>query len=176
DWSSDVCSSDLPEQAAALLAPILGQPQDKLVAKLRPENKKLRYAKLAGRQTPQVWKQIKDLKSTLAEKTETDKSAVNVLAGVFSVPTSMRVHPNSERAAGILGWATASGKGGGGIELQLDKQLAGKDGKIRYAQSGGRLVPTAGSTETPAVPGSDIELTIDRDIQWAAQNAISKQV
>src|SRR5690606_14243473 len=67
--------ADGPEQAAALLAPILGQPQDKLVAKLRPENKKLRYAKLAGRQTPQVWKQIKDLKSTLAKKTETDKSA-----------------------------------------------------------------------------------------------------
>ncbi|MEU2383852.1 penicillin-binding protein 2 [Streptomyces sp. NPDC012461] len=168
--------ADGPEQAAALLAPILGQPQDKLVAKLRPENKKLRYAKLAGRQTPQVWKQIKDLKSTLAKKTETDKSAVNVLAGVFSVPTSKRVYPNNELAAGILGWVNASGKGGGGIELQLDKQLAGKDGKIRYAQSGGRLVPTAGSTETPAVPGSDIELTIDRDIQWAAQNAISKQV
>ncbi|MGM1078675.1 peptidoglycan D,D-transpeptidase FtsI family protein [Streptomyces sp. H28] len=168
--------ADGPEQAAALLAPILGQPQDKLVAKLRPENKKLRYVKLAGRQTPQVWKQIKDLKSTLAKKTETDKSAVNVLAGVFSVPTSKRVYPNNELAAGILGWVNASGKGGGGIELQLDKQLAGKDGKIRYAQSGGRLVPTAGSTETPAVPGSDIELTIDRDIQWAAQNAISKQV
>ncbi|NEE59057.1 cell division protein, partial [Streptomyces sp. SID8455] len=27
-----------------------------------------------------------------------------------------------------------------------------------------------------AVPGSDIELTIDRDIQWAAQKAISDQV
>jgi cell division protein FtsI (penicillin-binding protein 3) len=37
-------------------------------------------------------------------------------------------------------------------------------------------VPTAGSTETPAVPGSDVELTIDRDIQWAAQNAITEQV
>jgi len=37
-------------------------------------------------------------------------------------------------------------------------------------------VPTVGSTETPAVPGSDVELTIDRDIQWAAQNAITEQV
>ncbi|WP_437030650.1 peptidoglycan D,D-transpeptidase FtsI family protein [Streptomyces sp. enrichment culture] len=167
---------DGPEQAAALLAPILGQSQEKLVDKLRPENEKLRYVKLAGRQTPQVWKQIKDLRSALAKKTESDDAAVNVLAGVFSVPTSKRVYPNNELAAGILGWVNASGKGGGGIELQLNEQLAGKDGKIRYAQSGGRLVPTAGSTETPAVPGSDIELTIDRDIQWAAQNAISKQV
>ncbi|GGR03247.1 peptidoglycan D,D-transpeptidase FtsI family protein [Streptomyces griseomycini] len=168
--------ADGPEQAAALLSPILGQDQDELVEKLRPENEALRYVKLAGRQTPQVWKQIKDLKSALAKKAESDESAANVLAGVFSVPTSKRVYPNNELAAGILGWVNAEGRGGGGIELQLDKRLAGKDGKIRYAQSGGRLVPTVGSTETPAVPGSDIELTIDRDIQWAAQNAISKQV
>ncbi|WP_279578621.1 penicillin-binding protein 2 [Streptomyces sp. Tu 3180] len=169
--------ADGPEQAAALLGPILGQDQDELVEKLRPENESLRYVKLAGRQTPQVWKQIKDLKSALAKKAESDGSAANVLAGVFSVPTSKRVYPNNELAAGILGWVNAEGRGGGGIELQLDKRLAGKDGKIRYAQSGGRLVPTAGgSTETPAVPGSDIELTIDRDIQWAAQNAISRQV
>ncbi|MFF1276668.1 peptidoglycan D,D-transpeptidase FtsI family protein [Streptomyces marokkonensis] len=169
--------ADGPEQAAALLAPILGADQDELVEKLRPENEALRYVKLAGRQTPQVWKQIKDLKTALAKKAETDESTANVLAGVFSVPTSKRVYPNNELAAGILGWVNAEGKGGGGVELQLDKRLAGEDGKIRYAQSGGRLVPTAGgSTETPAVPGSDIELTIDRDIQWAAQNAISDQV
>ncbi len=37
-------------------------------------------------------------------------------------------------------------------------------------------MPTAGTKEVPAVAGSDIELTIDRDIQWAAQKAISEQV
>ncbi|MET9813773.1 penicillin-binding protein 2 [Streptomyces sp. NPDC006355] len=168
---------DGPEQAAALLAPILGQEQEALVEKLRPKNKALRYVKLASRQTPQVWKQIKDLKSALAKKAERDKSVHNVLAGVFSVATSKRVYPNGDLAAGILGWVNGEGKPGGGIELQLNKQLAGKDGKIRYAQSGGRLVPTAGgATETPAVPGSDVELTIDRDIQWAAQKAITDQV
>nr|WP_128429188.1 penicillin-binding protein 2 [Streptomyces cyaneus] len=167
---------DGPEQAAALLAPILGQEPDAIVKKLRPANKNLRYTLLASRQTPQVWKQIKDLKSALATKAESDKSTVNVLAGVLSVASSKRVYPNGDLAAGILGWVNADGKGGGGIEQQLNKQLSGKDGEIRYAQSGGRQVPTAGSTETPAVPGSDVELTIDRDIQWAAQNAITEQV
>ncbi|MFH9857755.1 peptidoglycan D,D-transpeptidase FtsI family protein [Streptomyces sp. NPDC017202] len=167
---------DGPEQAAALLAPILGQEQSALVKKLRPGDANVRYAKLAGRQTPQVWKQIKDLKSALATKAESDPATANVLAGVFSVPSSKRVYPNGELAAGILGWVNAEGTGGGGVEQQLNATLAGKDGKIRYAQSGGRQVPTAGSTETPAVPGSDVELTIDRDIQWAAQNAITEQV
>ncbi|MGW7260371.1 peptidoglycan D,D-transpeptidase FtsI family protein [Streptomyces sp. NPDC054834] len=167
---------DGPEQAAALLAPILGQDQAALLRKLRPANKSLRYVKLASRQTPEVWNQIKDIRSALTEKAAKDHSTVNVLAGVFSDPSSKRVYPNRDLAAGILGWVNADGKGGGGVEQQLNKQLTGKDGKVRYAQSGGRQVPTAGSTETPAVPGADVELTIDRDIQWAAQNAITEQV
>ncbi|WP_309148975.1 peptidoglycan D,D-transpeptidase FtsI family protein [Streptomyces griseorubiginosus] len=167
---------DGPEQAAALLAPILGQDQEAIVQKLRPKDKKLRYVLLASRRTPQVWKQIKDLKSALAAKAETDPGTANVLGGVLSVPTTKRVYPNGDLAAGILGWVNADGKGGGGVEQELNTLLAGKDGKIRYAQSGGRQVPTVGSTETPAVPGSDVELTIDRDIQWAAQKAITDQV
>ncbi|MGZ3098666.1 peptidoglycan D,D-transpeptidase FtsI family protein [Streptomyces sp. H72] len=167
---------DGPEQAAALLAPILGEDQEDLVDRLRPENGKLRYVVLARRQTPQVWNQIKDLKSALAKKAETDKSVVNVLAGVLADPSSKRVYPGGDLAASILGWVNADGEGGGGLERKLNGTLAGKDGEIRYVQSGGRQVPTAGSTETPAVPGSDVELTIDRDIQWAAQEAISAQV
>ncbi|MGW0820410.1 peptidoglycan D,D-transpeptidase FtsI family protein [Streptomyces sp. NPDC002845] len=165
---------DAPEQAAALLAPILGQDQETIAKRLRTKN--TQYVLLARRQVPQVWNQIKDLKSTLGEKAASDKNAVNVLAGVFQDPSSKRVYPNGDLAAGILGWVNAEGKGGGGLEQQLEEELAGEDGEIRYAQSGGRQVPTAGSTETPAVAGSDIELTIDRDIQWAAQNAIAEQV
>ncbi|AZK93654.1 cell division protein [Streptomyces tsukubensis] len=170
---------DAPEQAAALLSPILKVPAPDLVKKLRTP--KSRYTVLARRQTPQVWNQIKDLRSVFAEKAREEKPkggpGVSVLAGVFQEPSSRRVYPNGELAAGILGYVNASGRGGGGLESMLDKQLAGQDGEITYAQSGGRRVPTAGGTrETPAVPGSDIELTIDRDIQWAAQKAISDQV
>ncbi|MFH8486237.1 peptidoglycan D,D-transpeptidase FtsI family protein [Streptomyces longisporoflavus] len=165
---------DGPEQAAALLAPILDKDVERLTEQLKTP--KTRYVLLARRQTPQVWKQIKDLRGALDDKAATDKKSANVLAGIFQDPSSKRVYPNDTLGAGILGWVNAEGKGAGGVEQQLDKQLAGKDGKIRYAQSGGHQVPTAGSTETPAVPGSDVELTIDRDIQWAAQNAISEQV
>ncbi|MBQ0849696.1 cell division protein [Streptomyces sp. BH-SS-21] len=166
-------TGDAPEQAAALLGPILGKDTDELAAKLR--TKKTRYVVLARRQTPQVWTQIKDLKSTLAEKAG-EGGPANILAGVLQEPSSKRVYPNGDLGAGILGWVNADGKGGGGIEQQLNGDLSGKDGEIRYAQSGGRQVPTAGSTEKPAVAGSEVELTIDRDIQWAAQHAIAEQV
>ncbi|MDJ0461313.1 penicillin-binding protein 2 [Streptomyces sp. H27-C3] len=171
-------ADDTPEQAAALLAPILRKDAGDLAKQL--SKPKSRYTILARRQTPQIWKQIKDLRSVFTEKARTDKAkggtGANVLAGVFQEPSSKRVYPNGDLGAGILGYVNADGKGGGGLETQLNKELAGKDGEITYAQSGGRRVPTAGNREVPAVPGSDIELTIDRDIQWAAQKAIADQV
>ncbi|MFD5893595.1 peptidoglycan D,D-transpeptidase FtsI family protein [Streptomyces sp. NPDC060366] len=169
-----------PEQAAALLAPILDKEPETLEKQLSAPRS--RFAVLAHRQTPQVWNQISDLKSVLAEKAEKARTAkgadapASVLAGVFQEPSSKRVYPNGNLAAGILGYVNADGHGGGGVESMLDKKLSGQDGEITYAHSGGRRVPTAGSQETPAVPGTDIELTIDRDIQWAAQRAISEQV
>ncbi|MFB8353632.1 peptidoglycan D,D-transpeptidase FtsI family protein [Streptomyces niveus] len=172
-----------PEQAAALLAPILDKEPETLEKQLSAPRS--RFTVLAHRQTPQVWNQISDLKSVLAEKAEKARTAkggkgadapASVLAGVFQEPSSKRVYPNGDLAAGILGYVNADGHGGGGVESMLDKQLSGQDGEITYAHSGGRRVPTAGSRENPAVPGTDIELTIDRDIQWAAQRAISEQV
>lgn len=170
---------DAPEQAAALLAPILGKDPADLVRTLKSPPAP-RYAVLARKQTPQVWNQIKDLKSLFAKKAREDKAkggpGVSVLAGVLSEKSTKRVYPNGTLAAGILGWVNAEGRGAGGLESMLDTELAGRDGTITYAHSGGRRVPTADARETPAVPGSDIELTIDRDIQWAAQKAISEQV
>ncbi|MFF8509309.1 peptidoglycan D,D-transpeptidase FtsI family protein [Streptomyces sp. NPDC015492] len=167
---------DAPEQAAALLAPLLGKEPAEIAKKLRTP--KSRYTLLARKQTPQVWNQIKDLRRVYGQKAQPSAggTGVNLLGGILSEPSTKRVYPNGELAAGILGYVNAEGRGAGGVESMLDPELAGKDGKIRFTQSGGRQVPTAGSQGTPAVPGSDIELTIDRDIQWAAQQAITEQV
>ncbi|MFD9485465.1 peptidoglycan D,D-transpeptidase FtsI family protein [Streptomyces sp. NPDC059991] len=171
-------ADDAPEQAAALLSPLIGKDQEEIAKKLKTPRS--RYVVLARRQTPQVWNQIKDLKKVFAEKARADSArggpGANVLGGVFNESSSKRVYPNGELAAGIVGYVNAEGRGGGGLEAQLDKVLAGQDGKITYAQSGGRRVPTAGTYETPAVPGSGVELTIDRDIQWMAQKAVTDQV
>ncbi|UQA95992.1 peptidoglycan D,D-transpeptidase FtsI family protein [Streptomyces halobius] len=166
---------DAPQRAAALLAPILHQDKAALAKKLaRP---KARYVLLARQQTPQVWKKIKALRRTLDARAAADrKHGPNVLVGIFADKHSKRVYPNKDLASGVLGFVNRAGKGGGGLEALLDKRLAGKDGKLVYAQSGGRRVPTADAQEHPAVPGSDVELTLDRDIQWAAQRAITKQV
>ncbi|MFI1161765.1 peptidoglycan D,D-transpeptidase FtsI family protein [Streptomyces sioyaensis] len=168
---------DAPQRAAALLAPILGQDKATLARKL--DQPTARYVLLARQQSPQVWKKIKDLRARLdARAAAAPKRAPrpDVLVGIFADKHSRRLYPNKDLASGVLGFVGSSGKGGGGLEARLDKQLAGKDGKLVYAQSGGRRVPTGDTQEHPAVPGSDVELTLDRDIQWAAQKAITEQV
>ncbi|MEU9124733.1 penicillin-binding protein 2 [Streptomyces sp. NPDC048506] len=168
---------DAPRRAAALLAPILQADEATLARKL--DQPTVRYVLLARQQTPQVWKRIKDLRKTLdARAAAAPKSAPrpDVLVGIFADKHSKRIYPNKNLASGVLGFVNGAGKGRGGLEALLNRQLAGKDGKLVYAQSGGRRVPTADTHEFPAVPGTDVELTLDRDIQWAAQQAITKQV
>ncbi|MEU6851883.1 penicillin-binding protein 2 [Actinacidiphila alni] len=166
-------TKDAPQQAAELLAPIVGGDPTAIAKALATP--KSRYQIIARQQSPQVWNQIKDLKNAFAAKAAKGQGA-NVLAGVFSETHTKRVYPGGDLAAGVIGFVNSQGVGGGGLESMLNKELAGKNGKIRYAQSDGRQVPTAGVQEHPAVPGSDVELTLDRDIQWAAQSAISAQV
>jgi cell division protein FtsI (penicillin-binding protein 3) len=165
--------NDAPQQAAQLLAPIVGGDPTAIAKQLATPHS--RYQIIAHQQSPQAWNQIQDLKSALAAKAAAGEGA-DVLAGIFSVPHSKRVYPAGDLAAGVIGFVNSDGRGAGGLESMLDKELAGKNGKIRYAQSDGRQVPTAGSQEQPAVPGTDVQLTLDRDIQWAAQNAITQQV
>ncbi|MGK5501442.1 peptidoglycan D,D-transpeptidase FtsI family protein [Streptomyces sp. URMC 125] len=163
---------DAPAQAAELLSPILGVDEETLTERL--SRGETRYVVLARQQSPQVWRQITDLKRALAE--ESTGGGVHVLSGVYSEEHAKRVYPNGRLAANVLGFVNARGEGGGGLEAMYEKTLAGEDGKITYAQSGGRQVPTAGEQEQPAVPGADVELTLDRDIQWAAQRAVEEQV
>ncbi|MBF6051993.1 cell division protein [Streptomyces eurocidicus] len=168
-------SEGAARRAAELLAPVLDQSPDVLERKLTA-NPKSKYVVLARQQTPKTWTRVKELKKRSAAGAAKKKGTGDVLAGINREPHSKRVYPNGGLASGILGFVNAEGRGGGGIEAQLDKVLAGRDGKLVYAQSGGRQVPTGDVKEQPAVPGSQVELTIDRDIQWAAQSAIARQV
>jgi cell division protein FtsI (penicillin-binding protein 3) len=164
---------DAPQQAAELLAPIVGGDATTIARQLATPGS--RYQVVATRQSPQVWNQIKDLKAAFAAKAASGTGA-DVLAGIFNEPHSKRVYPAGDLAAGVVGFVNSEGQGAGGLESMLNKQLSGVNGKIRYAQSNGREVPTEGSQDQPAVPGDDVQLTLDRDIQWAAQSAISAQV
>jgi cell division protein FtsI (penicillin-binding protein 3) len=76
-----------------------------------------------------------------------------------------------------VGFVGANGQGLGGIEYSLNKVLAGTDGKRTFENGhNGRPIPDGLDVVQNAKPGTGVQLTLDRDIQWQAQQAIAAQV
>ncbi len=144
--------------AAADLAPLLGKSVAQLTKTLTGSRP---FVYVAKGITPMSWRKVQALG----------------IPGILSEPTSTRSYPASSAAASLVGWVGADGSGGGGLELLLNKALEGKPGESTYEQSrNGRIIPTGEQQVTPAVPGRDVRLTIDNDLQWFAQNAIAQKV
>jgi cell division protein FtsI (penicillin-binding protein 3) len=144
--------------AAADLAPVLGMTQADLSATLTGTR---RFMYVAKDVSLSDWRKVADLG----------------IPGIFSEPTSSRSYPTTSAAASLVGWVGADGAAGGGLELLLNKKLQGRPGESTYEQSrDGHMIPTGEQQITPAVPGLGVQLTINSDLQWFAQNAIAQKV
>ena len=146
-----------PEDVAAQLSGPLGIPAEDLQPALTGES---RFAYVARGVSPQIAADVAALE----------------LPGLASERTQRRVYPAGEIGANLVGFVGTDGHGLAGLELAFEDQLAGIDGMRQVEVANGKLIPMGTDVEDPAVPGTSLRLTIDRDIQWAAQNAISAQV
>jgi cell division protein FtsI (penicillin-binding protein 3) len=99
------------------------------------------------------------------------------LPGIGQETTTRRVHPSHDLASAVLGFTDFAGDGKVGIELAYQDLLAGQDGETTAQfDAFGRVIPTGGGSHRDPVAGKDVQLTIDRDLQWYAQNLIAQQV
>ena len=147
-----------PVAAATAMAPILAVDPAALAARLTGDR---RFVYVAKNITPENWQRISDLG----------------LPGILKEGTSKRVYPSGTLASNLVGFVGADGKGLGGLESGLQDVLAGTDGEQTYERGqGGRAIPTAQHSKIEAVAGSTIALTIDRDIQYAAEKALAEKV
>ena len=88
-----------------------------------------------------------------------------------------RIYPAGSVGGNVLGFVGSPGGPLAGAGLPYDDMLAGTDGKTTYERgAGGQIIPTAAQTTTKAVDGSDLVLTLDRDLQWKAQQIIAGTV
>jgi cell division protein FtsI (penicillin-binding protein 3) len=156
-----------PGQYAHLLAPLLRVDEARLRERLADRPR--RWVVLARDVEPATWRRITQL---------VDPGTGKPLRGISSEPQSRRVYPADQVAANVLGFVGRDGRGQGGIERAFDAVLAGRDGKLTYERDrqGGRRIATAGVEQVKPVPGRDVRLTIDRDVQWVAQQAIAAKV
>jgi cell division protein FtsI (penicillin-binding protein 3) len=99
------------------------------------------------------------------------------LPGIGFTSDTRRYYPAGALAPQVLGFVGVDGTGLAGLERQYQQLLAGRPGhEVVQEDPDGTLIPQAGSTSTPPVPGDDLVLTIDRDIQYQAQQSLAQAV
>ena len=84
---------------------------------------------------------------------------------------------DSTLASNLLGFVNATGNGQYGIEQAYNTRLKGRDGySYTYTDQAGNQVVLGSTLHRDAVNGADLGLTIDSDIQYAAEQAIEAGV
>lgn len=158
-----------PQGTARLLAPIL----DMSAAEIRERiSGTRRFAYVTKGIAPSVWNEVEEAIDAANLTREKDER----IFGFFPQRSFKRIYPAGELGASVLGFVNSQGEGAAGIEYAFNSLLAGRDGRYVYTSGGGPVIPNARDVLTPAADGADIHLSINRDVQWMAQQAIADQV
>lgn len=92
--------------------------------------------------------------------------------GVYLVKESKRYYPYGNVLSHVLGYVGIDNQGLSGLELTYDEYLTGKDGAINYFSDGkGNRLEISEVYEEPQ-DGMNLQLTIDLDIQLAAEREL----
>ena len=96
--------------------------------------------------------------------------------GIYLLKESKRYYPYNDVLSHVLGYVGIDNQGLSGIELYYDKYLTGENGSIKYFSDGkgGKLELTE-VYEKPT-SGLTVELTIDLELQLAAENELDKVI
>jgi cell division protein FtsI (penicillin-binding protein 3) len=157
---------------AARLSGPLGEPAAVLLAKLDAGGPRNQYAKLATGVTPATVNSITAMK----------------LPGLSTEPTYSISYPNGDLASDIVGFANVTGQsaadpqgfleGQAGLEAEYNSLLAGRNGSedVEVTGTDEEPIPLTEAKATPVVPGLSLRLTINSDIQFAAEQECKERV
>lgn len=96
--------------------------------------------------------------------------------GIYLVKEAKRYYPYNTVLSHVLGYVGIDNQGLSGIELEYDKYLKGSDGAIKYYSDGkGSRLKLSEVYEEP-IYGNNISLTIDINIQLAAERELDNIV
>ena len=105
--------------------------------------------------------------------TASDIEPLRGLRGVHPEPELLRFHPSEDLARPIIGRLDADGRALGGLELLLDSLLSGVAGEaVLLRDSRGRRYSSPGRTVDDPVPGHDVYLTLDAELQDIAERGL----
>lgn len=99
------------------------------------------------------------------------------LRGVYLQAVRERTYPVRSLASSLLGRLDDQGRPAGGIEKMLDSLLEGTPGEAQYQRDArARLLEMPESRLRDPIPGKDVYLTIDRNVQAIAEGALQRTV
>lgn len=112
--------------------------------------------------------------ATAITRAQADKIKAEKLNGVGFQEQSQRVYPEGALASQTLGFVDMSGIGRYGIEGALNERLTGKDGLLQSVTDVRDVPLTIGANNInqPAKNGENVVLSIDRNVQSHAQQAL----
>ncbi|GGG77055.1 penicillin-binding protein [Edaphobacter dinghuensis] len=153
---------DNKENAAHLLSQIVhSDPADSYTSEnriLARLNASRNFAWVARKLDPETSKRVQELN----------------LKGVYIQKEFKRFYPNNDLAAQVLGYVGTDDEGLGGLELEFDDDMHGTPGHMLTALDARRHV--LGSEESQPLPGENLLLTIDANIQYIAEKALDEQM
>lgn len=99
------------------------------------------------------------------------------LTGVNVDAEDKRILPGGDTGRSVIGRTDIDGNGTAGLEKQYNEALTGVPGSLRKEIApGGRSVPGTEEIISVPVPGNDVVLTIDRSIQFTAEELLLERV
>ncbi len=150
------------EQAAGMLAKLVhGDPQDRFTSyaqMLARFNASKNFAWVARKVDADTAKRVREMN----------------LKGVYLQKEFKRFYPNNDLAAQVLGYVGTDDAGLGGLEREFDDEMHGAPGHMLTAVDAKRHV--LGSDEQQPMPGENLVLTVDANIQYMAERALDAQM
>jgi cell division protein FtsI (penicillin-binding protein 3) len=161
-----------PVKAAQIAAPILSMS----VANVQKQITGKRLWNMVARDvTPAHWNALNSALSIYNQNLDR-KNATKKIFGFYAERVYSREYPSGSLIASLVGFVNQAGVGATGLESSMNSQISGTDGKYMYAYGYGAQIPGSQQVLVTAKSGTTVRLTIDRDIQWVASEAITQAV
>jgi len=161
-----------PARVANFVAPILGLSVSEVQSSITGSRK---YSMVLKNGRPILWEQltqkIYEYNQSL-DKNQLDKRII----GFFPERSYIREYPSGSLISSLVGFVRANGVGATGLEYSLNSMITGVDGRYSYAGGNGAEIPGSQREIIDAKAGTSVRLTIDRDVQWVAAQAIAEAV
>ena len=163
-----------PKLVAQVTSPVLQMDEAELTALYTGT---LRYKIIVKNGKPAMWSALQKTISDYNTEVLKEKGGLaKRIVGFFSERGYIREYPTGTLASSLIGFINHEGVGAAGIESSLNSELSGTNGQYMFDNGAGTIIPGSAKIRTEAKAGTSVRLTVDRDIQWVAQDAISKAV